>query len=41
VGKIAVDAFALAFIGMAMVALCLAVLAVPAARRPSKHNRYE
>ncbi|MGY3614874.1 Na+-transporting methylmalonyl-CoA/oxaloacetate decarboxylase gamma subunit [Bradyrhizobium sp. USDA 10063] len=35
------DAFALEFIGMAMVALCLIVLAMPAARRPSKHPRHE
>jgi hypothetical protein len=36
-----VDAFAFEFVGMAMIALCLIVLAMPAARRPSKHARYE
>jgi hypothetical protein len=35
------DAFAFAFVGMVLVALCLVVLAMPAARRPSKHARYE
>jgi hypothetical protein len=36
-----VDAFALEFIGMAMIALCLIVLAIPSGRRPSKGVRYE
>ena len=27
--------------GLAMVALCLVVLALPSGRRPSKHVRYE
>jgi hypothetical protein len=36
-----VDAFAFEFMGMAMIALCLLVLAVPAARRPSKKMGYE
>jgi hypothetical protein len=34
------DAFALEFIGLAMVALCLAVLAVPSRRRPSGRVRH-
>jgi hypothetical protein len=36
-----VDAFAFEFVGLAMIALCLVVLAMPAARRPSKNMRYE
>jgi hypothetical protein len=35
------DAFAFEFVGMAMVALCLVVLAMPASRRPSKHARHD
>jgi len=35
------DAFAFEFIGLAMVALCLIVLALPAGRRPSRNVRYE
>lgn len=35
------DAFAFEFMGMAIIALCLVVLAVPPARRPSRHTRYE
>lgn len=35
------NAFAFEFIGLMMVALCLVVLAMPSARRPSKHVRYE
>jgi hypothetical protein len=35
------DTFAFEFVGMVMVALCLVVLAMPAARRPSKPARYE
>jgi Na+-transporting methylmalonyl-CoA/oxaloacetate decarboxylase gamma subunit len=35
------EAFALEFVGMAMVALCLVVLAMPAARRPSKRVRHD
>jgi hypothetical protein len=34
------DAFAIEFIGLAMVALCLAVLAVPSGRRPSRRVRH-
>ena len=34
------DAFAFEFIGLAMVALCLAVLAVPSGRRPSGRVRH-
>ena len=34
------DAFAFEFMGLVMIALCLAVLAVPSGRRPSKHMRY-
>jgi hypothetical protein len=41
VGEIVVDAFAFEFIGMAMIALCLIVLAIPSGRRPAKHIRYE
>jgi hypothetical protein len=36
-----VDAFAFEFMGMVMIALCLVVLALPAARRPSSKVRYE
>jgi len=36
-----VDAFAFEFVGLAMIALCLIVLAMPVARRPSKKVRYE
>jgi hypothetical protein len=36
-----VDAFAFEFMGLVMIALCLAVLAVPSGRRPSHHIRYE
>jgi hypothetical protein len=35
------NAFALEFMGLMMVALCLIVLALPSGRRPSKHVRYE
>jgi hypothetical protein len=35
------NAFAIEFIGLTMVALCLVVLALPSGRRPSKHVRYE
>ena len=34
------DAFAFEFMGLVMIALCLAVLAVPSGRRRSKHTRY-
>jgi hypothetical protein len=34
------DAFAFEFMGLMMIALCLAVLAVPSGRRPSKHVRH-
>jgi len=34
-GEITVDALVLEFIGLAMVALCVIVLAVPTSRRPS------
>jgi hypothetical protein len=40
-GRIAVDAFAFGLMGMAMIALCLAVLAIPSGRRRSRHARYE
>jgi hypothetical protein len=36
-----VDAFAFEFVGMVMVALCLAVLALPSSRRPSRNFRCE
>ena len=35
------NVFAIEFIGVVMVALCLVVLALPSGRRPSKHARYE
>ena len=38
---ISLNAFAFEFIGLMMVALCLAVLALPSGRRPAKHVRYE
>jgi hypothetical protein len=38
-GEISMDAFAFEFMGLMMIALCLAVLAVPSGRRPSKHVR--
>jgi hypothetical protein len=34
------DAFAFEFMGLVMVALCLAVLAVPPGRRPSRRIRH-
>jgi hypothetical protein len=34
-GEITVDALAFEFMGLAMLALCVIVLAVPASRRPS------
>jgi hypothetical protein len=34
-GEIAVDALVFEFMGLAIVALCVIVLAVPTARRPS------
>jgi hypothetical protein len=34
------DAFAFEFMGLVMVALCLAVLAVPSGRRPSRRIRH-
>jgi hypothetical protein len=40
-GRIAVDAFAFEFIGMVMIGLCLAVLAIPSGRRRSRNVRYE
>jgi hypothetical protein len=36
-----VDAFAFEFMGMAMIGLCLVVLAIPSGRRRSRHVRYE
>ncbi len=35
------DAFGFEFMGLIIVALCLVVLALPSARRPSKHIGYE
>jgi len=35
------DAFAFGLMGLLMIALCLAVLAIPSGRRPSQHVRYE
>jgi hypothetical protein len=34
------DAFAFEFIGMAMIALCLVVLAIPSGRQPSRRVRH-
>jgi hypothetical protein len=39
-GDIAVDAFVFEFMGLAMLALCVIVLAVPSARRPSRRAHY-
>jgi hypothetical protein len=39
-GGIVMDAFAFEFIGLAMVALCLIVLAIPSGRRPSGRVRH-
>jgi hypothetical protein len=39
-GRIVMDAFAFEFMGLVMVALCLAVLAVPSGRRPSRRVRH-
>jgi hypothetical protein len=36
-----VDAFAFEFMGLAMIALCLIVLALPSGRRRSRKIRYE
>jgi hypothetical protein len=36
-----VDAFAFEFMGLAMIGLCLIVLALPSGRRPSRNIRYE
>jgi hypothetical protein len=40
VGGNSIDAFAFEFMGLMMIALCLAVLAIPSGRRPSKHVRH-
>jgi hypothetical protein len=40
VGDIVVDALVFEFMGVAMLALCVIVLAVPSARRPSRGVRY-
>jgi hypothetical protein len=34
------DALAFEFIGLMMIALCLAVPAIPSGRRPSRHVRH-
>ena len=39
-GEFVMDAFAFEFIGMAMIALCLVVLAIPSGRRPSGRVRH-
>jgi hypothetical protein len=36
-----VDAFAFEFLGMAMIGLCLIVLAIPSGRRRSRRVHYE
>jgi hypothetical protein len=38
-GKFSMDAFAFEFMGLMIIALCLAVLAIPSGRRPSRHLR--
>jgi hypothetical protein len=37
VGRIAVDALVFEFMGLAILGLCIIVLAVPSQRRPSRH----
>jgi len=39
VGGIAVDALVFEFVGFAMLALCVVVLAVPSRRPPARHIR--
>ena len=39
-GENFMDAFAFEFMGLMMIALCLAVLAVPSGRRPSRNVRH-
>ena len=39
-GEFVMNAFAFEFIGLAMIALCLIVLAIPAGRRPSGRVRH-
>jgi hypothetical protein len=39
-GEFIMDAFAFEFLGMAMIALCLVVLAIPSGRRPSGRVRH-
>jgi hypothetical protein len=36
-----VDAFAVEFMGLAIIALCHVVLALPAGKRPSRNIHYE
>jgi hypothetical protein len=38
-GKFSMDAFAFEFMGLMIIALCLAVLAIPSGRRPSRRVR--
>jgi hypothetical protein len=40
-GDIAVDALVFEFMGLATLALCVVVLAVPSGRRPSRRVRYD
>jgi hypothetical protein len=40
-GDIAVDALVFEFMGLATLVLCVAVLAVPSGRRPSRRVRYD
>jgi hypothetical protein len=40
-GDIAVDLLVFEFLGLAMVAMCLVVVALPCARKPSQRIRYE
>jgi hypothetical protein len=39
-GGIAVDALVFEFMGLAMIALCVIVLAIPCSRRPSSRVRH-
>jgi hypothetical protein len=38
-GETAVDALVFEFMGLAMLALCIAVIAVPSRRPPARHAR--
>ena len=40
-GDFAVDLLVFEFLGLALVAMCVVVVAVPCARKPSRRVRYE